>query len=97
DGQVLSGNEFSEIQDWFVAQGLTDGLPIVPPTQDAVAEMIDGCSVSGDTEIGQIPPLGATATVSKIAVNAVMAGCKPEHFRTVLTAVRAILPPKFNL
>jgi hypothetical protein len=97
DGQVLSGNEFSEIQDWFVAQGLTDGLPIVPPTQDAVAEMIDGCSVSGDTEIGQIPPLGATATVSKIAVNAVMAGCKPEHFRTVLTAVRAILTPEFNL
>jgi len=77
--------------------GWTDGLPIVLPTEAAVAAMLEEAGESGDTEIGPIPPLGAMATVAKVAANAVMAGCRPEHFPTVLTAVRAVLAPEFNL
>jgi hypothetical protein len=89
--------DFASVQEWFHEQEWTDGLPIVPPTEDAVAAMLEAAGESADTDLGLIPPLGVAATAGKVAVNAVMAGCKPDYFRTVLTAIRGMLAPEFNL
>jgi hypothetical protein len=89
--------DLSEVQDWFVEQGWTDGLPIVPPTEDAVAALVETVDDDATTQLGEMPPLGSTVTVGEAAANAVMAGCKPDHFPTVLAAVRGLLEPAFNL
>src|SRR5215212_1267618 len=72
-----------------------DGLPIVPPTEERVRRMLGGRD--GTKSLGPMPPLWRTATLEKIAVNAVMAGCEPAYFPIVLAAVEAMLDPVFNL
>jgi hypothetical protein len=96
-GSFALEGSLAEVQEWFAERGWTDGLPIVPPTDAAVAELLQEVDEPGDAEVGEIPPLGTLATVSQVAANAVMAGCRPLHFRTVLAAVRALLRPEFNL
>ncbi len=75
--------------------GWTDGLPVVPPTVRAVDAMIGGRDPLA--VLGVIPPLGGVATVEKVAANAVMSGCLPEHFPVLCAAVRAVCAPEFNL
>ena len=79
----------------FVTREWCDGLPIVPPTADRVRVML------GDAEpgraLGAMPPLWRTATLEAIAVNAVMAGCRPVYFPVIVAAVDAMLDPDFNL
>ena len=79
----------------FVTREWCDGLPIVPPTADRVRAML------GDAEperaLGAMPPLWRTATLEAVAVNAVMAGCRPEYFPVIVAAVDAMLDPDFNL
>ena len=87
----------SQINDYFYDQGWTDGLPIVPPTEDLVLEMLEACPLPGRHVLGRIPPLDGTVTVEKVAINTVMAGCKPDYFPVVLAAVRAVLQPQFNV
>ena len=81
----------------MVARGMTDGLPVIPPTEDAVLEMIAATGLPPGERIALIPPENGPATVEKIAINAVMAGCLPEYFPAVLAAVRAVAAPQFNL
>src|SRR5947199_9570891 len=83
--------------DWFCREKLSDGLPIVPPTPERVGGMLDGTRRDPEEVIGIIPPKWAPATIEKIAINAVMAGCLPEHLQVVLAAVDAICEPRFNL
>ncbi len=78
-------------------RGWTDGLPIVPPTLARVDEMLGAGPLERHAVLGDVEPLGGVASVEKIAVNAVMAGCEPAHFPVVLAAVQAILDPAFNL
>jgi len=78
-------------------RGWTDGLPIVPPTPARVEEMLGAGPLERHAVLGDVEPLGGVASVEKIAVNAVMAGCEPAHFPVVLAAVQAILDPAFNL
>jgi len=78
-------------------RGWTDGLPIVPPTLARVDEMLGAGPLERHTVLGDVEPLGGVASVEKIAVNAVMAGCEPGLFPVVLAAVQAILDPAFNL
>ena len=92
----VSGS-ISQVNDYFYDQGWTDGLPIVPPTEDLVLEMLEACSMSGSSVLGRIPPLDGTVTVEKVAINSVMAGCKPDYFPVVLAAVKAVLQPQFNV
>ena len=77
--------------------GWTDGLPVVPPTKARVKEFIDYLQRSPDELIAEVPPLGGKATVERIAVNSVMAGCLPEHMPVVVTAVEAMMEERFNL
>ncbi len=78
-------------------QGLTDGLPVVPPTEARVARMLGGTSRPAGDVVARIPPNLAPATVEKVAVNAVMAGCKPEYLPVVIAAVEAACTDAFNL
>ena len=78
-------------------QGLTDGLPVVPPTEERVARMLAGVSRPPGDVVADVPPNLAPATVEKVAVNAVMAGCKPEYLPVVVAAVEAACTDEFNL
>lgn len=83
--------------EFFDEQGLTDGLPVVPPTEERVQRMLQGTSRSASHVVANVPPNLAPATVEKIAINAVMAGCKPEFLPIVITAVEACCTDAFNL
>jgi thiol-disulfide isomerase/thioredoxin len=78
-------------------RGWSDGMPVVPPTEERVLEMLDGTPRSPREVIGMVPPNLAECTVEKIAINAVMAGCRPEYMPVVLTAIEAALMPGFGL
>ncbi len=76
-------------------RGWSDGLPLVPPTPERVTRMLAGTSRLAHEMIGKVPPDLVECTVEKVAVNAVMAGCKPEYMPVLLTAVEATLTPEF--
>ena len=89
------------INEWFLNNDLTDGLPIVPPTEARVAAMTAYVErelgwKAGDV-IGTLAPKHGHATIEKIATNAVMAGCKPEYMPVIIACVKAVADPKFNL
>ena len=77
--------------------GWTDGLPVVPPTKERVKEFIDYQRLCADDLIAEVPPQGGKATVERIAVNAVMAGCLPEHMPVIIAALQAMMNERFNL
>jgi len=79
------------------ARGVTDGLPVVPPTVARVRAAVEASGRLGDTLIGLIAPRLGRATVERIAVNAVMAGCRPEYLPAVIAGVEAICDPDFSL
>jgi hypothetical protein len=89
--------ELGDAIEVMYAKGWTDGLPCVPPTRERVDRMIAAAGRAADDLIGEIPPKGGRATIEKIAVNAVMAGCLPEHMPVVVTAIEAMLEERFNL
>ena len=78
-------------------RGWSDGLPVVPPTPVRVLRMLQGTTRDPQEVIGRIPPNLAECTVEKVAINAVLAGCKPEYMPVVLAAVEASLDPKFAM
>jgi len=92
--------EFGEDEDEIEAiyeRGWTDGLPVVAPTQRRVLRMLAGTVRDPKEVIGLCPPNLAPLTVEKVAINAVMAGCKPEYLPVVLAAVEAALDPAFAM
>jgi hypothetical protein len=78
-------------QELFYAQGWTDGLPVVPPTAQKVADMLAAGGRDAAESLGRMPPRMRDATVEKLAINAVMAGCEPRAFPVVLAACEALL------
>jgi hypothetical protein len=78
------------------ARGWTDGLPVVPPTAERVMRMLTGTSRAADEIVAIVPPNLEPCSVEKVAINAVMAGCLPEYFPIVLTAVEAACTSTFN-
>jgi hypothetical protein len=78
-------------------RGWTDGLPVTPPTDERVLEMLKGTRRRADEVVGKIPPYLGTCTVEKVAINAVLAGCKPEYMPVLLAALEAALEPVFTL
>jgi hypothetical protein len=77
--------------------GWSDGLPVIPPTRELVDPFLATVQWPADHVVAELPPNGGKATVEKIAINAVMAGCKPEYFPVVLAAVSAISDERFSL
>ena len=84
-------------QAFFEEKGWSDGLPIIPPTEARVARMLAAVKRAPQDVIGAVPPRWAAATVEKIAINAVMAGCQPEYMPLLIAAVEALTDPKLNL
>lgn len=78
-------------------QGWTDGLPVVPPTDERVAEFLGYLKRHRDEVLGSVPERRRFVTVEQVAANAVMAGCLPAYAPVVIAAVEAILQPQFNL
>lgn len=78
-------------------RGWTDGLPVVPPTPERILRMLAGTRRSPEEVVGRIPPALAPCTVEKVAVNAVLAGCRPEYMPVVIAALEAALDPGFTL
>ncbi|KAA9163992.1 hypothetical protein FPZ12_008180 [Amycolatopsis acidicola] len=90
--------ELEDIEEFLYQRGNTDGLPIVPPTPERVARMIEANGLAPDTLIAEkIPPRNGPATVEAIAINAVMAGCRPEYLPVVIAAVEAMTTGGFDL
>ena len=100
---MLLASKTYDVDDLFAAQelyhanGWTDGLPVVPPTADAVAACLDWAMTPPGQLLGIEPVRGVPITAEKLAINAVMAGCLPMHFPVVLTAFAAMLQPEFLL
>ena len=88
---------FEAAQELYLERGWTDGLPIVPPTIERVEAMLASTPRDPQEIIGEIPPNWGSATVEKLAINAVMAGCKPKYLPVVIAAVEAMCDPLFNL
>ena len=74
-------------------KGWSDGLPVIPPTPERVERMLSYCDRNLDKPVVKIPPRYGAATPIRVAANAVMAGCKPEHFPLVLLALEATTHP----
>ena len=81
----------------YFENGWTDGLPIVPPTESAVADCVAASGRDGSEVLGLMPPRMGVVTVEAAATNAVMAGCLPEYMPVVLAAVEAALDPVLDI
>ena len=93
---IFSG-AYEEVDALYQERGWTDGLPIVPPTKRAVHAFLDATDRDPRDVVGVLPPRQGEATVERIAINAVMAGCRPEYFPVILAGVEALVDPLFNL
>jgi len=78
-------------------RGWTDGLPVVPPTERRVLAMLEGTTRRPDEIVASVPPDLVPCTVEKVAINAVMAGCRPEYLPVVIAAVEAACSEAFNV
>jgi hypothetical protein len=87
----------TDLVEWYFAQGWTDGLPVVPPTPEAVAMMV--AALGGDPGLVEckIPPRHGSLSREVLAINLVMAGCKPDYAPVVRAALLALTQPAFNL
>jgi hypothetical protein len=89
--------ELEDAIELMFTRGWTDGLPVVPPTEERVMKMLTGTSRAPDDVVATVPPDLVDATVEKVAIAAVMAGCLPEYLPWVLTAVEAVCTDDFNM
>ena len=94
--RIVAEDSITGVNNLFYERGWTDGLPIIPPTEELLKEMLAAVSRDPQEVIALLPPRSGVATVERIAVNAVMAGCLPEYLPVLITAVEAIAEEKFN-
>jgi hypothetical protein len=92
--------DIAEAEDEFEAmfdRGWTDGLPVVPPTEQRVMRMLTGTTRQPTDVVAIVPPDLVEITVEKVAINAVMAGCKPEYLPWVIAGLEAVCNDTFNI
>ena len=93
--------DLADAIELLYATGWTDGLPVVPPSAELVGRFVgyfaERTGRRGGDLVAELPPLGGRATVERVAVNAVMAGCRPEHLPVVIAALEAMMDERFNL
>jgi hypothetical protein len=95
--QTVEVEDFQDPVEICYDRGWSDGLPLVPPTPERILRMLTGTTRNPQEVIGLVPPNLAECTVEKVAINAVMAGCRPEYIPVVLAALEAALEPDFTL
>ena len=101
-GHVLKSRrlELADLDDemeLMFERGFTDGLPVVPPTEERVLRMLQGTTRDPRDIVAIVPPDLVEVTIEKIAINAVMAGCKPEYLPWVIAALEAVCTDAFNI
>ena len=92
--RVAFKGSLQDVNRFYYSKGWTDGLPIIPPTEEAVAEMMTGTDLPPDHIVATIIPRKGKATVEKIAINAVMAGALPTYMPVLIAAVQSFADPK---
>jgi hypothetical protein len=92
--RVVFKGDYEEVNRFYYENGWTDGLPIAPPTEKALAEMMTGTDLPADYVVAKLIPRLGKATVEKIAINAVMAGALPTHMPVLIAAVQALADHK---
>ena len=90
-------NGLEDAIEFYYEKGWTDGLPVVPPTEEKVLRFLEAAHRGPDEVLGTYDTRNRVVTVEKIAINSVMAGCRPEYFPVVVAIFEAILDPGFNL
>jgi hypothetical protein len=93
---VRLADDLEAINDYFHQHAWTDGLPIIPPTQERVAAMMSKTARDRSEVVGRIPVRFAEATIEAIAINAVMAGCLPGYLPLIIAAIDALCDPALN-
>jgi hypothetical protein len=88
--RIVFKGTLEEVIRFFYQRGWTDGLPIIPPTEDAVAEMLTGTDLQPDYLVEKLEPRQGKTTIERIAINAVMAGCLPTYMPLLVAAVQAL-------
>jgi hypothetical protein len=91
--RIIFNGDLEEINRFFYKRGWTDGFPIIPPTEEKVAEMLTGTNLPADHLVAKIIPRMGKATVEKIAINAVMAGALPTYMPLLIAGVQAVTDP----
>jgi hypothetical protein len=94
---LLEAQDEAAAQEQLHALGCTDGLPVIVPTEARVAAMLTGTTEAPKTVLGIVEPRKGVATIESVAVSAVMAGCRPDHFAVLCAMVRAVCDPAFTL
>ncbi len=97
DACLEAKDDFFAINELYMEKGWGDGLPLIPPTEERVAAMLDYCDRPWNQPVGKVAPRYGEATPLRLAANAVMAGCKPEYFPLIVLAVEALCDEAFNL
>jgi len=93
---VVARGSIDEINGHFVAEGWTDGHPVIPPTRDRVEAYLEGSGHDPWKCFGIAPSSGRDVTIWSIAVNAVMAGCRPEHLPVLISLAHIVLDPQYG-
>ncbi|MEE9273790.1 MAG: hypothetical protein V3V62_00595 [bacterium] len=83
--------------EFFFEKAWSDGLPVVAPTEERIARMLDGSARHPEEVLGEVPPADEEASVRTVAIHAVMAGCKPEYLPVVIAGMEAVLDERFNM
>jgi hypothetical protein len=94
---VLTAVDEADALDQLHRLGCTDGLPVVIPTRERVDRFVLATGADPTLSLGVMGPLGAATTIERVAANAVMAGCDPDHMPIVVAALQALLRPEFDL
>ncbi len=92
-----AAGDTAELIEYYFDQGWTDGLPVVPPTPESVAAMVGALGGEPDRLEARIPPRWGNLTREVLAINLVLAGCRPEYAPVVRAAVLALTSSPFNL
>ncbi len=88
---------YEKFQQYCMDNDMGDGLPLTPPTEEAVKQMLTGTSRSPDEVLGLMVPRNGKATIEKVAINAVMAGARPEYLPVIIAGIEGMADIRFNL
>src|SRR5271169_1589374 len=97
EANVVRVPEGTDLIEWYFEQGWTDGLPVVPPTRARVDAVVEALGGEPHLVECKVPPRHGSLSREVLAINIVMAGCKPEYAPVVRAAMRAVTDPPFNL
>lgn len=95
--RIQVSESIEAVYELVCERGWGDGLPVIPATEERVQRMLDYIGRDPDELVGRVSPQGGKATIEKIAINAVLAGCLPEYLPVIVAAVEAMVEPEFNL